>query len=484
MPAGADPADSEVTKVQRMLLSPSTVSAELPLMVGEVVQGRYELMRYLGSGGIGIVVAARHRGFDEPVALKFLRPSCCTDAEAVSRFTAEARANFKLRSEHVARVFDVDTHRDTHFIAMEWLEGTSLRELQRQGVRFAPEVAVDYVLQVCEALSAAHALGIVHRDIKPENLFVTGEPASAHIRVLDFGISKIALEEAPRDSAQQHAALGTPPYMAPEQIRGARDLDGRADLFAVGCVLYELLAGKPPFERESLAGSCAAVLEHEPAPLHTLRPDVSPELWEVVRRCLAKSVHDRWQDSAALARALAPFGSGRYVTYPGRCQKHLDGERTHRWSTPPRVSGTHLVPRELAADSGASGISETDLTVSAMHSHTRLAWWTAAIAGTAAALLAMWWLMRPAPIPTLTELRPREITQPALNLDLELPPSAPDEPAAAAELPQGQRYEDLPRTRRRRAAAVDVEVKPQAKATLPPTGSSTTAIDEEPDVGF
>lgn len=314
-----------------------TDPAQVPFEPGQVIHGKYELLRLLGSGGVGYVVAARHIGFDDLVALKFLRPEFATHQEAVSRFTIEARASFRLRSEHVARMLDVDIHDGVPFIAMELLEGQDLRNVleARRVLEVAP--TVDYLLQTCEALAAAHAIGVIHRDIKPENLFLLGNgDGHEHLKVLDFGISKVAVRGDNRKTHQAltRLAVGTPPYMSPEQVRASSALDARSDIWSVGCVLYELLTGTAPFDRVSLMQACAAVLEDEPPAPHQLNAQVPEELSELVMRCLRKDPNDRFADVASLAEALSAFGSGRFASYAARCRAHLAGEGPGRRSTP------------------------------------------------------------------------------------------------------------------------------------------------------
>ncbi|HEX4352855.1 MAG TPA: serine/threonine-protein kinase, partial [Polyangiales bacterium] len=330
----------------------------MPFQPGEDIVGKYKIVRLIGTGGVGFVVSARHVGFDEVVALKFLRPEFATHREAVSRFTIEARASFKVRSEHVARVLDVDTLPDgTPFIAMELLEGTDLRSLLDRCRMLSIEPAIDYVLQTCEALAAAHALHVIHRDIKPENLFLTGE--IDHIKVLDFGISKVALTGSIRQTNQAltRIAVGTPPYMSPEQVRASSDLDARSDIWSLGCVLYELLTGTAPFDRLSMMQSCAAVLEEDPVPMRDLRPAIAQELSDVVMRCLQKDPAARYQDVAELADAIAPFGSGQRAAYPDRCRAFLSGDGMGRRSTPsaippvPRRASMPSIPQSLLESS-------------------------------------------------------------------------------------------------------------------------------------
>jgi serine/threonine protein kinase len=329
-------------------VAPTAAAFRMPFEPGDVIASKYRVQQLIGTGGVGFVVAATHVGLDDSVALKFLKPEFATNEEAVTRFTIEARASFKIKNEHVARVLDVDTLPDgTPFMVMELLEGSDLRSILETHRYLPIPLAVDFALQSCEALAAAHALHIVHRDIKPENLFVTLYGEGDHIKVLDFGISKVALTQAPlptrktRATALTMMAVGTPPYMSPEQVRASTDLDARADIWSLGCVLYELLTGNAPFERMSLMQACAAVLEEEPLPLREGCPEASAELEAAVMRCLRKEPAERYGNIAELAHALAPFGT-RSKACADRCTELLaEGMRRSdpelRHSEPPPV---------------------------------------------------------------------------------------------------------------------------------------------------
>jgi eukaryotic-like serine/threonine-protein kinase len=266
---------------------------------------------------MGILALARHVELDEQVALKFLKPDILADDPSgtlASRFIREARATIKIRSEHVPRIFDVTTHElGMPYIVMELLIGEDLdRQLERQGP-LPVAFVVDLLLQALEALAAAHALGMVHRDFKPANLFVAKRlDGSTCAKVLDFGIAKLVDRNGTgKDSGLTgtNAAMGSPRYMSPEQMRSARDVDGRADIWAVGTTLYELLTGIAPFDGESLTQVCAAILQDEPNGMTLRRPDIPMGLEAVVRRCLAKRPDDRYSNVADLANALAPFGT-------------------------------------------------------------------------------------------------------------------------------------------------------------------------------
>jgi serine/threonine protein kinase len=303
----------------------------MPFSPGQVINGKYEVVELIGVGGLGFVVAANHVELGEKVALKFLRPEAMSNVEAVSRFSREARASAKLRSEHVARVFDVGTLPDgSPFIVMEFLEGINLGVLLHERGPLPVSLAIEYVLQTCEALATAHASGVVHRDIKPDNLFLNRRAGDLHvIKVLDFGISKVSLSRSASET--RHAlvettmAMGSPIYMSPEQIRAAKDIDARTDIWSLGCVLYELLTNRLAFDASTVTEVTAAILERETPSLRSARPDVPEELEIVIQRCLAKQPGQRFQNVSELAIALAPFAAARARVLIERCYSILQG---------------------------------------------------------------------------------------------------------------------------------------------------------------
>jgi tRNA A-37 threonylcarbamoyl transferase component Bud32 len=282
---------------------------------GDVLAEKYRVTHILAEGGMGIVVAAEHLKLEQRVALKFMLPAVARNPEAVARFLQEARAAAQLQSDHVARILDVcELESGVPYIVMEYLEGHDLGALiQRAGRAVPVDDAVDYVLQACEAIAEAHAVGIVHRDLKPENLFLTrrrgGKP---WIKVLDFGISKVL--EGSRETGAKvitRDVMGSPAYMSPEQMRSTGEVDGRTDIWSLGVILYELLSKRQPFEGRSIAEICLAVTQREPTALAELRPDVPAELALVVHKCLAKNREERFASVSELVRALAPFAPTR-----------------------------------------------------------------------------------------------------------------------------------------------------------------------------
>jgi serine/threonine-protein kinase len=274
---------------------------------------------------MGFVFSATHVELGEKVALKFLRPECTSNEELVGRFAREARASVKIKSEYVARVFDVGTLPDgVPFIVMEYLEGKDLFEVVREQGPLPIKLSVEYVMQACEALAVAHANGVVHRDIKPENLFLTQRAQGMDIvKVLDFGISKVALTGSAFEHkvplVQTMMPMGSPVYMSPEQIRASKDIDARTDIWSLGCVLYELLTGTAAFDAPSLTQLSATILEQSAPPLRALCPTAPLELEAIIFRCLEKDPARRFHDVGELAIALYPFAPRRARISAERC---------------------------------------------------------------------------------------------------------------------------------------------------------------------
>ena len=286
-------------------------SSELPapMLNGDLIAGKYRVERLLGMGGMGVVVAAWHVELERRVALKLVRGELATDEAAMQRLILEARAAAKLTNEHACRVLDVGRlESGAPYLVMEFLEGSDLADVLQQRGSIPVDEAVDWILQACEALAEAHSCGIVHRDLKPENLFLARGAGAASIKVLDFGISK-RLGRPERALTNPGTALGSPQYMAPEQMLAEESVDERVDIWALGAIIYELIGGKAAFEGDSLPAICAKVLEEAPARLGSHAPNVQPLLETVIHRCLSKDREARFRSIVHLARELAPFGS-------------------------------------------------------------------------------------------------------------------------------------------------------------------------------
>ena len=281
--------------------------------VGNVIAGKYLIERVIGVGGLGVVVAAKHIALEQSVAIKYLLPAAQMTPTFVERFIREARLAASIKSEHVARVYDVATHEcGVPYIVMEYLVGRDLRSLLADGP-IPPADAVDFLLQACEALAEAHKAGIVHRDLKPDNFFLAAGPGGGDsIKLLDFGISKMTFERGDARGARQLTGdadrFGTPDYMSPEHLRATASVDARADVWSLGVVLFECLTGKVPFLGNDFPQLCVSILTAAPFALNALLPEAPPGLEAVIARCLEKEPEKRFQNIGELAEALAPFG--------------------------------------------------------------------------------------------------------------------------------------------------------------------------------
>jgi eukaryotic-like serine/threonine-protein kinase len=288
-----------------------TETGSIPVREGDLVAGKYRIEKAIGAGGMGIIVAARHEQLDQRVAIKFVRGETLGTEDGVQRFLREARAAVRLRSEHAARVLDVGTLESGEpYMVMEYLEGSDLGHVLTERGPVPVEVAAEWIAQACEALAEAHAAGIVHRDLKPQNLFLARTVGGAdHVKVLDFGVSKSvdSLTGGAGALTRTSAILGSPLYMAPEQMRSSRDVDARADVWALGVVLFELLTRRWPFEADTLPALCLKVVGEPPQSLSELRPDVPPAAVALIERCLEKNPEHRFANAAELASALEPL---------------------------------------------------------------------------------------------------------------------------------------------------------------------------------
>lgn len=272
---------------------------------GEVVDGKYRVERVLGRGGMGLVLLARNLLLGEPVAIKVLAGRSTPALRG--RLLMEARAAARLESDHVVRVFDVGhTSAGDPYLVMEYLAGEPLSEVLERGGPQPVTQSVGWLLEACQGLAVAHCNGIIHRDLKPANLFLCRRrDGSSRLKLLDFGVAKLPAREGLVSTTHP---LGSPLYMAPEQLAPDAGVDARLDIWGMGVVLYEALAGKPPFVAHSLLDLAAQLRSEAHVPVRELRPDVPGGLSEAVDRCLAKRREERWQDLVQLARALAPFG--------------------------------------------------------------------------------------------------------------------------------------------------------------------------------
>jgi serine/threonine protein kinase len=286
-----------------------SVEQGLDPMLGKVLGETYQVARLVGEGGMGRVYEARHlRLKDRRFAVKVLHAEFARQPEVVARFQREAESASSIGHPNVVDVFDVHKTQDgIPYLVGEFLEGEELGEYLKRLEKLDVGTAVAVVRQVCRALAAAHARGIVHRDMKPENVFITERDGAPIIKVLDFGISKAKSTDS--KLTRTGMIMGTPSYMAPEQARG-ETVDLRADVYAIGALLYQVLTGRRPFDSEDPAAVLSMVLTEEPPRPRSIEPSIPEALELVVQRAMAKDPRDRYQTTAELDAALAPFDSG------------------------------------------------------------------------------------------------------------------------------------------------------------------------------
>ena len=269
---------------------------------GRTLDGRYEVQGELGRGGMARV----YRGIDtvlgRPIAVKVLLAQYTEDANFVNRFRREAQAAARLNHPNLVQVYDTGSDDGVHYIVMEFVDAKTVADLLSSG-RIMPDRAVEFVEAVCDALAVAHANGVIHRDVKPANIMVT---RNGQVKVTDFGIARVTSNET---VAQTAAVLGTASYLSPEQAQGG-PIDQRSDLYSLGCVLYEMLTGRPPFTADSPVAVASKHVLEQATPPSRLNPDVTPQLDAVVMRALSKNPDNRYQDAEEMSADLERAGEG------------------------------------------------------------------------------------------------------------------------------------------------------------------------------
>jgi serine/threonine protein kinase len=310
---GDDPMPLARELLQRQTLTSYQINQLVRGRGKELSLGAYRLQDRLGEGGMGEVFKAFHQPMNRLVALKVIRKEKLAKPEMVGRFYQEVRAAAQLNHPNVVIAYDAGQANDTHFFAMELVEGIDLAKYVKEKGPLPVAPACAFIRQAALGLQHAHEKGLVHRDIKPANLLLTRAPGAQGfglVKILDFGLARLQSlggDNMGNDLTKTGMVVGTPDYLAPEQARNSRSVDIRADLYSLGCTFFYLLAGRPPFKGEHLT---EILLQHQsdpPPPLSTFRKDVPAGVQEIVGRLLAKKPDDRYQTPAELAAALAPF---------------------------------------------------------------------------------------------------------------------------------------------------------------------------------
>jgi serine/threonine-protein kinase len=335
--------------------------------IGDVVDGKFRIDRKLGEGGTSTVYEVRHVITDKKFAIKWLAPELSNNELAIERFIHEARVCGRFAHPHAVQIYDICRSNASCYLLMELLEGESLESRLQRVKRFTVQAACDIVLPCIEAVGAAHRVGIVHRDLKPSNIFLCSvEGRAGEVpKVLDFGISKLSFNgyDLSPVTTNTRTVIGTPLYMAPEQMRG-QAAEPRFDIYALGIVLYELIAGRAPFECDTFADLVFKVLEAQPRRLE-LVADVAPEFGAIVARAIAGEAEDRFATMAELAQALLPYSSQGEHTAIAPPEVRASAARTPiyrtRLPTTPLVRKLALVETHAPADAAAAALEAEDV---------------------------------------------------------------------------------------------------------------------------
>lgn len=334
---------------------------------GDVVGGKYRILRLLGEGGMGAVFEARHEILGANVAIKFLHPEFAQTSELIARFMQEARVAATVFSPHIARVTDVDRlPNGSAYLVMELLLGESLQQRLDRTAILPREEAVDIILQILTGLESAHERGVIHRDLKPDNVFITMGATGMLVKLVDFGVAKLKQNGPPEETLTRPGeVMGTPEYMAPEQALASDQIDARADIYSVGVMLYEMLTGRRPIEADDPGEIIEKVVMGQSVPVLQRDPKLAPALAAIIDDATAPDASRRPASARELRSRLAPFGS---VASPApdsalpppavlatvvRPSSVPDTLPPHDSGPPPSVLGTDLRP--LGVRNGRSG---------------------------------------------------------------------------------------------------------------------------------
>ena len=282
-------------------------------LTGDVIDGKYEIIKQIGEGGMGVVYKAVHLKIGRPLAVKVLHSNVQTSEDVVTRFQKEAKIAASIGHKNIVDIIDMGKHRGKlNYIVMEYIEGDSLDALISETGKLPRYEAVDIAIQILNGLLAAHSRGIIHRDLKPENLFlVVEQDGGKYVKIVDFGIARIAQEfiVSRGRSTKEGVVMGTPAYMSPEQVRGKKELDHRSDIFSVGVILYEMLTGVLPFDSENVADLYLMIISEDPLHPMNISPSIPEGLSDAVMKAMEKKQERRHEDARAFINVLAPYSS-------------------------------------------------------------------------------------------------------------------------------------------------------------------------------
>ena len=446
-------------------------------LVGETLNDAYRVIRLMGEGAMGGIYEARQLRLDKRVAIKVLARELAANGEALLRFHREAEITSQLGHPHIINVFDFGTtHHGQPYLVMEYLEGEDLANLLHRKKALSLRATVRITKQVASALAETHAKGVVHRDLKPANLFIVRVQGEDFAKVLDFGISKVRAASTALTNAS--TLMGTPMYMAPEQAKGELELDHLTDQWALACIAYEMLAGRPPFVGDDTAALLYQVVHEEPPRLSNFVKELPIEVERVVKRALAKDPSERFPNVTAFARALEAAATGAALPAEPVTDAGAQGY------------GTVLTPVEAAPTLASSAES---FAPPAKRASRRLAIWgglaAVAIGGVVAARGSVWRPRQPASAVTAVPAvspEPAAASQPVVvpmpaPLPADQPSEAADEPAPEADdtdnATQKPSKRSGPRRRpARRAASAKQATKQATTSAKKPADTTATPV--------
>jgi serine/threonine protein kinase len=335
---------------------------KVPDLSGTVLDGKYELIRLLGEGGMGTVYEAKHRLIGRRLAVKFLHPHYVTSEEVVTRFQREAQAAAAIGHENIIDVTDMgQTTEGAPYLVMEYLDGMDVRDLLAEAGSLPIEQAAHIMVQALSALQAAHDAGIIHRDLKPENIYLIEKPdRKDYVKLLDFGISKFkSLEtEGMKGLTQTGTVLGTPYYMSPEQARGDQNIGTKSDIYAMGVILFQMLTGKLPFDAPNYNALLIKILTEDPPDPLGLRPDLPLDIVETIKIAMARDAKDRFEDCLEFRSHLARYVPGTTAEYQTKMSS------ASRSAIRAALSSSTMTPLEMTRSGGVkSKKSHTPLVV-------------------------------------------------------------------------------------------------------------------------
>ncbi len=450
------------------------IGVHMGLQTGQVIEGKYRIIRLLGEGGMGAVYEGENLRIHRRVAIKVLHAGIAENIDAVQRFEREAQAAGRIGSDHIVEVIDLgNLPEGDRFMVMEYLDGESLSQRIHGRGRLSPWEAAPLMVQMLEGLGAAHGAGIIHRDLKPDNVYLLRSKAGRDdfVKILDFGISKFSKlnKDSGMSMTRTGAVMGTPYYMSPEQAKGSKEMDHRSDLYSAGVILYEATTGQVPFNAETFNELIFKIVLDTPAAPQQLVPGFDPSFASIIQKSIAREQNDRFQSSQEFAEALQGWlASGQGVAVPAPAP--TPGPRAPAPSAP--MMGAPVLGQQTPAPWANTGVPAMGQTQP--HPPERHCSFSAIAGGAFVIVLGLgafvgFKVLRPAPA---AEVAPAALVPPA---PAPPPPAAPTAPEIAPKPPEPPAAE--PASALAAASAAPIAAK---KGAPPPPAPAPKRTTEKP----